>query len=193
MSRFKMGLSAEYVRLEASRGTDLVETVDLEADATSLVYEIGQLAHGAVFTKRGRTLRYVFRSRPDAEKWAALQLARLKARAEEARARRAQRSAHTTALKVGDVMVSSWGYEQTNVEYYEVTAVVGRCTVELRRIAQTFVEAKGPMSESVIAAVGQYIGEAKRYRVSPHETIKISSSQSAVKWDGKPDYQSHYA
>jgi hypothetical protein len=36
--------------------------------------------------------------------------------------------------KVGDILVSLWGYDQTNVDFYEVTAVT-RSTVVIRRIA----------------------------------------------------------
>jgi len=40
------------------------------------------------------------------------------------------------ALVVGDVLVNSWGYEQTNVDYYQVTALVGKQSVEIRAIAK---------------------------------------------------------
>lgn len=193
MNRFKLSLSPDYIREEAKSGTAVVETIDLEAGATALVYELGQLACGAVFTQRGRTLRYTFDSRTVAEKWAARELERLKLHAAQKRARRAERAAFSTALQVGDVLVSSWGYEQTNVNYYEVTAVIGRVTVELRPIAQQVVETKGPMSETVAPAVGQYIGAPKRYRVCDGDIVKVSSSQHARKWDGRPEYQSHYA
>jgi hypothetical protein len=44
------------------------------------------------------------------------------------------------SLVVGDVLVNSWGYEQTNVDYYQVTALVGKATVELRIIGKQCVE-----------------------------------------------------
>lgn len=37
-------------------------------------------------------------------------------------------------VDVGDVLVSSWGYEQTNIDFYEVTALRGAQSAELRAI-----------------------------------------------------------
>ena len=35
------------------------------------------------------------------------------------------------SLKVGDIMVCSWGYDQTNVNFYKVKRLVGKSMVEL--------------------------------------------------------------
>ena len=35
-------------------------------------------------------------------------------------------------VSVGDVFVSSWGYEQTNVTFYQVLSVHGKKTVTVR-------------------------------------------------------------
>lgn len=37
-------------------------------------------------------------------------------------------------LVVGDVLFLSWGYEQINVDYYQVMWVVGYWLVEIRKI-----------------------------------------------------------
>ena len=37
-------------------------------------------------------------------------------------------------VSVGDVFVSSWGYEQTNVTFYQVLSVHGKKTVTVREI-----------------------------------------------------------
>lgn len=38
------------------------------------------------------------------------------------------------SVSIGDVFVSSWGYEQTNVFFYQVCALRGKMTVLLREI-----------------------------------------------------------
>ena len=43
------------------------------------------------------------------------------------------------SLKVGDVLYSSWGYDQTNIEFYEVTAVRG-AVVDLQELQQDRTE-----------------------------------------------------
>jgi hypothetical protein len=50
-------------------------------------------------------------------------------------AAKAARAAATFTVKVGDVFRCSWGYDQTNVDYYQVTRMVGAQSVEIRRIA----------------------------------------------------------
>lgn len=45
------------------------------------------------------------------------------------------RKPNKRALKVGDVLVSCWGYDQTNIDYYQVTDLVGKTMVEITEIA----------------------------------------------------------
>ena len=47
--------------------------------------------------------------------------------------KQARRKSWQHCVQVGDVFVSQWGYEQTNVDYYQVTAVKGK-NVDLRKI-----------------------------------------------------------
>lgn len=42
-------------------------------------------------------------------------------------------------LEVNDVVVASWGYEQTNVDYYLVTKLIGQKSVQLVEIGATSV------------------------------------------------------
>jgi len=39
-------------------------------------------------------------------------------------------------LKAGDVLKSSWGYDQTNIDYYLVTELVGKMSVKIVEIGQ---------------------------------------------------------
>lgn len=38
-------------------------------------------------------------------------------------------------VKIGDVFRASWGYDQTNIDYYQVTRIIGAKTVEVRKIS----------------------------------------------------------
>lgn len=55
----------------------------------------------------------------------------------------AERKATANTLKAGDIINTSWGYDQTNVDFYVVTRVSGT-RVYLRRIASDY-EATGYM------------------------------------------------
>jgi hypothetical protein len=55
---------------------------------------------------------------------------------EESKAkRRKERLEYQHTLQVGDVLYSSWGYDQTNINFYQVTRLVGKKMVELMEIA----------------------------------------------------------
>lgn len=91
------------------------------------------------------------------------------------RAAKAEQRAKPHPLQVGDILRASWGYDQTNIDYYEVTRLVGAQMVEVREIAARAQET-GFMSGDSVPAPGQYIGEAKRRRVSDYgerDSIKV--------------------
>ena len=46
-------------------------------------------------------------------------------------------------VKVGDLFVSSWGYEQTNVDYYQVVSVHGKSSVRVREVRPQLVSVDG--------------------------------------------------
>lgn len=60
--------------------------------------------------------------------------------------------------KVGDLFSYSWGYEQTNVDFFQVIAVKNK-SVTLRRIAAKTIESTGPMSSHVVAHKDHFISE----------------------------------
>jgi hypothetical protein len=100
-------------------------------------------------------------------------------RANEKRAadRRAERKAFANPYKVGEVLNTCWGYDQTNVEYFEVTEVRGKHVI-LRELAHD-AKATGWAQERTVPMVGQYIGEPIRRLAQP--SIKISDCRWASK------------
>ena len=101
-----------------------------------------------------------------------------KARAEKIEKRKAPHG-----LEVGDILKSSWGYEQTNVDYYQVTRLVGSSMVEVRAIAQES-EDTAHMQGVCVPSPDSFVGEPKRYRVSDYgdrDSIKIASYANAYK------------
>jgi len=62
-------------------------------------------------------------------------------------------------FKVGDILHYSWGYEQTNAEFYQVTAV-NTATVTIRQIASQIVPgSEGFMSASVMPCPNVFLSE----------------------------------
>ena len=116
------------------------------------------------------------------------------------------------AVKVGDVFVESWGYDQTNKDFYEVVGVTpsGK-SVRLRAVASKVVEPDGVEGhftyEHVVAVPGEFLsprpgfepnhrnGEVftKRlgfyeFRGDPYVSVSLTDYSSGSLWDGKPEY-----
>jgi len=110
----------------------------------------------------------------------------IKAKAEERRKRKEYKHDYV----VGDVLYSSWGYDQTNINFYEVVATKGKQVV-VREIGKKVVrEERG--ADYVAAVPGRYTGPELRRRPSMGGSIKINTVQRASKWDGKPKYQTAF-
>lgn len=75
-------------------------------------------------------------------------------------------------LQVGDVVRSSWGYDQTNVNHYQVTAVIGKRTVEVRELSG-IVERDSGMSGDVAPVWGEFKGEPMRRQVDQHGAVNM--------------------
>jgi hypothetical protein len=76
------------------------------------------------------------------------------------------------ALKVGDVLRSSWGYDQTNIDYYEVVELFGKRGVVIREIGAESADT-GWLQGKSVPAKGQYIGEPMRKQVSEDGSVKV--------------------
>lgn len=103
-------------------------------------------------------------------------------------------------LKVGDIMVSSWGYDQTNIDYYQVTKLIGNTMVEIRSIKDTVVASHGTYQDVMpvkdLFVTPRFDGdtwktETLRKKVNSSNVISINTYASAYKWDGKADTETH--
>lgn len=107
----------------------------------------------------------------------------IQARRDKAKAtRKAVLGAKQEALKVGDVLQCSWGYEQTNIDYFQVVELFGKRGVVIRKIACESVDTEFMQGRSV-PAVDQFIGEPMRKQVSDSGSVKIYSFASAYKME----------
>lgn len=88
---------------------------------------------------------------------------------------------------VGDILYASWGYDQTNVDFYQVTEVRGK-EILVREISLVVVGGGGP-SEKVMAEPDDFVGPPLRKRpqgTGNHTYVKINESKTAFEWDGRP-------
>lgn len=105
---------------------------------------------------------------------------------------------HTVA--VGDIFVASWGYDQTNVDAYQVVATT-RCTVKVRQIGMES-ESTGAMTAQVRPVRDSFEADAKVITKRPYtwvydgkdETHLNMTYGSCSQWDGaRTYYSSSYA
>ena len=111
-------------------------------------------------------------------------------RMEEAKKEKEERANFSHGLQEGDFLYASWGYNQTNVDYYQVIKVVTAKTVILRNVDNKIVRSSGS-SDYVVPVPNSWARGSKplKKRISPDGSTKIDSSRYATKWDGKPQYQ----
>ena len=96
-------------------------------------------------------------------------------------------------LQPGVILYSSWGWEQTNIDWYEVIERRGQMlTVQqigTRRMADDEYYDRGKCLPDPAVKIGQPF----RKRVTKHGTINLESYKWCGLWDGEPKYWSSYA
>lgn len=137
---------------------------------------------------------YRFRSPEQLRKQIDDQIRSYNAQVEAKRKRLEEKKNFSHNLKVGDILYSSWGYDQTNVDWYQVTKLIGK-QVEIREIAGKVVS-EGRGQDQVVALPDKFIGPPMKKLPrgvgsgeSARPSIKLDSSQYAYPWDGRPKYQ----
>ena len=109
---------------------------------------------------------------------------------------KAEKKAFVPNMEIGDIYYSSWGYEQTNVSFYQLVEIKGKSTGIFREIGQDVVkdstESHG-MACNVVGVKDEFLENAEplKKRVGQYG-IRINSSESASKWNGQPTYKSWY-
>ncbi|MHB9331402.1 hypothetical protein ACP3S7_28290 [Phytobacter ursingii] len=89
-------------------------------------------------------------------------------------------------VDVNDVFASSWGWEQTNVTFYQVISTHGKKTVVVREIRGISDYDSFKMSGTKKAAVNDFVGEPIKRQIkddSDEPYIKIEDYEYAYKSD----------
>lgn len=105
---------------------------------------------------------------------------------------KAERKANSTprVLKVDDILVCSWGYSMTLVDFYRVTELVGNCSVKIEEISSIVTEHDSSGGYWVIPECEEP-GEPieRRFKVGSFgDSIMISDYQCAILYTGGKHY-----
>ena len=115
-----------------------------------------------------------------------------KARAERDFEQHGAKLSMRARMPVGSLLVSTWGYDQTNVDYYEVVKRTAACAW-IRPIESEIVRATGDMSEIVKPCPGKYTGEAQRKLITGFGVSMNSYSSARPTSPEETHEASHYA
>jgi hypothetical protein len=167
------------------------EIVDLESDAVAYVNDDGGFyAIGYSGKRKRHDFNYRFRTVEARDKYVQDYFTRRRAVIRDKSERRQERKKPTT-LKVGDILVESWGYEQTNVTFYEVLEVKpSGLSVVIQQLSSDTIET-GFMCGKVTPIPGTASGDKMLKRVS-FDSVRTADYSRASKWDGRPCYASWY-
>jgi len=86
-------------------------------------------------------------------------------------------------VQVGTILYSSWGYDQTNVDFYVVTAVTA-ASVKIGRISKTRTSDSNVVPDFTSQPI--VLDGWRRFK---NGSCRIHSSACAYLWDGKPKYE----
>jgi hypothetical protein len=102
-------------------------------------------------------------------------------------------------LKVGDILVSTWGYEQTNVDFYQIVNRT-KCYADVRPIASKpgKTESYAWAQRYVVACPDEFVGDVQRGRINIYKNREYSVNvgrngrYSARVWDGNEISETSY-
>jgi len=99
-------------------------------------------------------------------------------------------------INKGDILVSHWGYDQTNVDFYTVIKKTG-LGVTLAPMGEKIVEYNSNnMSGRVLPGEINYTAKTINRKIKKYSGgvyVSINTFATASKWNGQPQYFSNYA
>lgn len=105
---------------------------------------------------------------------------------------KAQRQRGAQRLETGSIICGTWGYDQTNVEFYEVTAIsaTGKtCTIQKIKHDE---KPTGNMSGKCFPLPGQYVRQPLKNKRIVNDQVSLDFCVLQL-WDGRELHASHYA
>ena len=107
-----------------------------------------------------------------------------KARAAQAKLAKAKAA---ESVKVGDIFSSSWGYDQTNVDFYKCVAKRGQM-IDVVKVGHTLDHCERG-SDYVVPDVDCPLGGKMTKRINQYGGFRVESYANAYPFDGEPQYQ----
>ena len=190
------GAKAEALRAQRFGDLEMLERYEVMPDGAGVVgyYTNGR---GQLCARgfRGRAVRPNFRnyflSAASRDQFVADWI-KAEAGVIEAKQKRKAEEKKPHGYQVGDVLYASWGWEQTNIDFYEVVAVRG-AVVDIVEIRQDKVQTFSMQGTCTPRKGDHKGGVIKGKRPNGLGQIRLNSYSYARAWDGRPLAWSSYA
>ena len=146
-------------------------------DANAIIYyteKNGSYYAMAYSGKRSKPdFNYKFKSEQSLEAHVSCYLKTLIERNRSKTEHKEKRLSFQHSLKIGDILYSSWGYDQTNIDFYQVIGIIGK-HVKIKEIESSMPNGEeGFMTGQVIAVKDKFINDnIYLKKVLPGNTLK---------------------
>jgi hypothetical protein len=199
-------LTQQTQALDSARGRGYLVSKHPALDCW-IAWKLTEAGHCLLLTYYGAAAKpranYRFKNQEAAEKWLAEDLQCLRDReerkaAEEVERKSARKKTAADFYSVGDVFYTSWGYDQTNVEFYQITELKPRSVI-VRQVAENCSDHGQPGGGKTQPRRFEFCGpeilcplnHAGNFSAGPcHGKDKPVFRHSCYKWDGKAKYTS---
>jgi hypothetical protein len=174
-------IPAGYVPLAIENAADVVVYTNNDNGKFSAICFAGKAVNP--------TWYYLFRSEEAMLAQVAKTVNNRIARAAEVAKYKAERLAPTN-LKEGDILYCSWGYDQTQVDFYKVKEVVGNNRIKI--VPMTAIVAKQSTGADYMVAGEEKGTPMLKVANGRQNSVKITSYSNAYLWDGQPKYETAF-
>lgn len=185
------GVAVAYLWVEERGGKRTVLAKGFSGKSNKPAYFINFGSNDAAFARRDQHVAEFFSGAEGAAKLKADRKARLKA---------AKAAIDSSKIADGTIFVHSWGWEQTNVDFYKVVGRKSRTKILVQPIGCKHTEREtGPMAAYVTADPTNERGEVIEVTLTEQDRFHVGNSagytygKSAHLWDGRETYSSWYA
>lgn len=111
---------------------------------------------------------------------------------ERAAARIKKKKEFFASIKEGDIFVDSWGYDQTNVDYYVVTKKL-KASIKIKQVGKNVEYGESGSDKVTPNKDSHYVGRdgigEEMTKIPQDGYIKINGYRHAVLWDGVPNHE----
>lgn len=188
-------IEARQAYVDATIPSNAIKVSDRNSDAIAYIYDDkDNRPCAALFCGRQRkpAARYRYSNRSRRETSVAEFFGNRRQRLHQ-EAEKQQKSANEAEqARVGDTYYTSWGYDQTNVDFYEIVERVGKISARVRPINSS--DASTPhqpgFTGAAVPAAGAFKGPAILVRLKGNGFLV--DGHYATRWDGRPVSWSAY-